>query len=502
VNPRVTIGLDLARKTSHQAAILDTGSPGGPVLRKVNSSAASLDAALQAAGGPDGCVAVLEPTGMAWLAVAAWLVFRGCTVVRTDTRRAHDFRKVMRRDVKSDAVDAVALARLPLLGGEAARGLVMPEHLRFALDQLLRLRAQLVKEATRQFQFLVSVLEAYVPELPGVLGEGEKLSSAKVLLLRRFLHPGRVVEAGVDGLTLALEQAGVRLDDASVVTRWHTVAERAWSIWGPLEGAGCCPVDFDVAQIQVDTWLGRIEESENHIRKVEDKVRAIYKEVDPDGILETVPGLGPVIAPFVLAVVGDIRRFPSAKTFVSWCGLAPRKNQTGGTDRGGQRISKAGNRLLRKYLYLAAESARRSDLDLASFYARKEAQGTHHTAIVTALAAKLARRIYAVLKRAAAGDTTGYRFTDQIGAIVDRRESRRLTGAAYPSKAARRRAEQERRRDRGATPPSTGQSSDSPRGLSNAPVPPPRNPPHPGGARPAQVTASGHSSQADSPRAG
>jgi len=68
VNPRVTIGLDLARKTSHQAAILDTGSPGGPVLRKVNSSAASLDAALQAAGGPDGCVAVLEPTGMAWLA--------------------------------------------------------------------------------------------------------------------------------------------------------------------------------------------------------------------------------------------------------------------------------------------------------------------------------------------------------------------------------------------------------------------------------------------------
>jgi hypothetical protein len=55
-----------------------------------------------------------------------------------------------------------------------------------------------------------------------------------------------------------------------------------------------------------------------------------------------------------------------------------------------------------KYLYLAAETARRHDPELAVVYERVLARGKHHDAAVIAVAHKLVRRIYALLKLRAA----------------------------------------------------------------------------------------------------
>jgi transposase len=66
--------------------------------------------------------------------------------------------------------------------------------------------------------------------------------------------------------------------------------------------------------------------------------------------------------------MGPAHRFPTAATFRSFTGLAPRASETGNTDRKGQPISKAGNRLLRTTLHRAADTARHLDPQLARVY--------------------------------------------------------------------------------------------------------------------------------------
>ncbi len=72
--------------------------------------------------------------------------------------------------------------------------------------------------------------------------------------------------------------------------------------------------------------------------------------------LATVPGIGPITASLISASVGDnIGAFKSARHFAAWLGLVPRQHSTGGKTRLG-RITKAGNKEIRKLLVLGATS--------------------------------------------------------------------------------------------------------------------------------------------------
>jgi transposase len=71
--------------------------------------------------------------------------------------------------------------------------------------------------------------------------------------------------------------------------------------------------------------------------------------------LATIPGIGPVTASLIAATVADISRFKSARQFAAWLGLVPRQSSTGGKTRLG-RITKAGNKEIRKLLVLGATS--------------------------------------------------------------------------------------------------------------------------------------------------
>jgi error-prone DNA polymerase len=72
--------------------------------------------------------------------------------------------------------------------------------------------------------------------------------------------------------------------------------------------------------------------------------------------LATVPGIGPITASLIAATVGDnIGAFKSARHFAAWLGLVPRQHSTGGRTRLG-RITKAGDKEIRKSLVMGATS--------------------------------------------------------------------------------------------------------------------------------------------------
>jgi len=69
--------------------------------------------------------------------------------------------------------------------------------------------------------------------------------------------------------------------------------------------------------------------------------------------LEAIPSVGPLIASALVASVPDVHVFRSGRDMSAWIGIVPKQNGTGGKQRLGS-ISKAGNRYLRKLLFIGA----------------------------------------------------------------------------------------------------------------------------------------------------
>src|SRR5581483_5304012 len=92
--------------------------------------------------------------------------------------------------------------------------------------------------------------------------------------------------------------------------------------------------------------------------------------------LATIPGIGDVTAAVLTAFVVDIRRFASPSKLVAYFGVLPLEVSSG-VDRAGQArgprryvMSRRGNDLVRRYLWMAALSALRCNPAVRALYAR------------------------------------------------------------------------------------------------------------------------------------
>jgi transposase len=102
--------------------------------------------------------------------------------------------------------------------------------------------------------------------------------------------------------------------------------------------------------LAVIDWLdGRLAPLEHELRPL--------ARADPRvELLETIPGIGPLLGLTVAAEIGDVARFPSARQLVGYAGLAPKVKQSGQSSRSGP-LSKAGSKTLRWAAVEAAQQA-------------------------------------------------------------------------------------------------------------------------------------------------
>jgi transposase len=114
--------------------------------------------------------------------------------------------------------------------------------------------------------------------------------------------------------------------------------------------------------------------------------------------LLTLPGVNFVTAAALLAAVGDIGRFPTARQLVSYLGLDPRVHQSGSEPARHGRISKQGPGETRHMLVEAAWHATRAPGPLRAFHQRIAARRGSNIATV-AVARKLAVIAWHMLTR-------------------------------------------------------------------------------------------------------
>jgi transposase len=154
----------------------------------------------------------------------------------------------------------------------------------------------------------------------------------------------------------------------------------------------------DVARTALQELVAQIEDLTGRVERLDQEVVAAVKADTDARRLTSIPGVGPIIAATVKAVVHDPAGFRSGRDFAAWVGLTPSAHSSGGKERLGA-ISKRGNKQLRTLLIVGATSIlKRARLGIAlpkwtgALLARRPFK-----VVAVALANKIARILWALL---------------------------------------------------------------------------------------------------------
>jgi len=114
------------------------------------------------------------------------------------------------------------------------------------------------------------------------------------------------------------------------------------------------------ARPAVDLLADQLRDTQEKIDELTDRIEAAQRTDPLARPLATIPGVGAISASAIAATTPEVDSFRSARDYAAWLGLTPQPHSSGGKERLG-RISKAGNRYLRRLLYLGAMAQSEAD---------------------------------------------------------------------------------------------------------------------------------------------
>ncbi len=155
-------------------------------------------------------------------------------------------------------------------------------------------------------------------------------------------------------------------------------------------------VSFPEQAQSVRSSLSILECLEQEIHTIETTVREAGRMQPGYALLQTVPGIGPILAGTILLEAGDMTRFATVGHFASYCRCVGSEHISNGKRKGAGN-TKNGNKYLSWAFIEAAHFAIRYEAMIRAYYQRKQAR-THPLVALKAVAHKLARACYHMLR--------------------------------------------------------------------------------------------------------
>jgi transposase len=106
----------------------------------------------------------------------------------------------------------------------------------------------------------------------------------------------------------------------------------------------------------------------------------------------------------IISEIGDVRRFPTLKKFLSHLGWCPQTFQTGNFQLEHPKMSHAGNKYVRRLIWMLSILAIRRVNRYREYFQRRVAEGKAKMHILVAVGRKLLSALYSMLKTGVAYD--------------------------------------------------------------------------------------------------
>lgn len=139
------------------------------------------------------------------------------------------------------------------------------------------------------------------------------------------------------------------------------------------------------------------------ITSLENEIEAIIKS-DPDvqknyKILKTIPGIGKIIAFYLIGYTHNFTKFENARKFCCYCGIAPFEHSSGTSIRGRTRVNPLANKMIKALLNMGAMSVIKHNTEFKSYYNKRVEMGHNKMSTLNIIRNKIVFRAFSVVKR-------------------------------------------------------------------------------------------------------
>jgi len=376
------VGIDIASET-HVAGVVDAEAQVVVKATPFAEDAGGYAKLLEVIGPPGDCLVAMEATGHYWQNLFAHLAAHGYSIALLNPLRTHRFAEEDLQRTKTDAIDAVGIARFAAQKRPAATRL--PDGVTQQLRELVRLRDRLKQDFGDQVRHLHRVVDLAFPEFTRHVRTLDSELASAVL----SQYPTAAVFAGASPRRLAKlcydgkHKVGDELAQALVADAKRSV--------GAHQGTAY--------EVQVRYACQTLDLLRRQLREVSGDIERLLHEHDVGSLLTTIDGIGPQTAARLVAELGDIAtRFPDGAALASYVGIIPAIRHSGKHTPARAGITPIGHAKLRAALWMPTLTAVRKNPWLRAFYQRLIAAGKLPKVALVAAMRKLLHAVYSVAK--------------------------------------------------------------------------------------------------------
>lgn len=245
---------------------------------------------------------------------------------------------------------------------------------KFALKSLSRKREKLVKQRSYYLVQLTNILDLIFPEFKPLFNN--EFSTTSLYILNKYKTVEKIKNMK-------------DFDSISKVSRGKFPYVKFLKIKEVAKNTVGCSDEY--LEFDLENMIELHYNINNKIKKYDDKIGTIIKELDPPTL--SIKGIGPISCAGIISEFGDISRFKSADAMVAFAGIEPSISESGTESHTGKMV-KHGSGHLRYHLLNAADYIFMHEPIFTEFYYKKRNEGKTHRVALSHVAKKLVRIIY------------------------------------------------------------------------------------------------------------
>jgi transposase len=296
----------------HTVAVVNEGSDVVLKATQFNEDATGYARLFELLGEPRDCLVAMEATGHYWQNLFAALAAKGFPVALLNPLRTRRFSEVDLERTKTDAIDAVGIARFAVQKRPPATPL--PDAATQELRELVRLRDRLVQDFTDRKNQLHRLVDLGFPEFTRYVKTLDSQLATAIL----FEYP---TAAAFPAMPRRLSQ--LSHDDVHTVggELARALVEAAKASVGRHHG--------EPYRRQVRYACEDLDTLRKRLRELEGDIEGTLKKHDVGTLLTTIPGIGPQTAARLVAELGDPAHFRHGAALASYVGVVPGLKHSG-----------------------------------------------------------------------------------------------------------------------------------------------------------------------------
>lgn len=381
---RMFVGVDISKDSFSAAGLGDEGNESFSGFYSMDSAGFGkfLEVVIERCSDRQKVLVAMESTGCYHINLFSFLTSQGILAMVLNPLLIANFAKRSLRKTKTDKKDAKTIAKFLMENREEISQLSISQDLQDLRD-LARERESVSHLISATKVEIKRVLRTTFPELESV---GDLFTRSMLGFLQEYPSARLVKMAKLKNLARVLNQPRVGNKLSFSAEDILRAAHRSIATVSPAKEV--------ILRGKIATLVHLQERLEELTKLLTDICQAT--RVEDWKILRSIKGVGPKTGVPFLAEMGSVGNFSSPKKLIAFAGMDPSVCQSG-KFIGKSKLSKRGNRHLRRAIYLMTAAVVSQNAFFKAYFNRRKREGLIPQKALLATAHKLIRVIFAML---------------------------------------------------------------------------------------------------------